>query len=132
MRSFDLVAFGDRDGTVTVNVQPAGQKPDDGPPPNDFTFGKVKKNKKKGTAKLTVNVPFPGVGALELAKSKKLKGDETRSAAEGSVKLKVRPKGKTKDKLAETGKAKVTAEVTYTPDGGDPNTKTKRIKLKRK
>ncbi|HSJ17720.1 MAG TPA: hypothetical protein VK920_06475 [Solirubrobacterales bacterium] len=130
VRSFDLVSFGDRDGTVTINVQPPGQEPDDGLPPNEFTFGKVKKNKKKGTAKLTVNVAW--AGDVELAKSKKLKGDEKRAAAEGSVKLKVRPKGKTKKRLAETGKAKVKTNVTFTPDGGDPNTKSKRVKLKRK
>jgi hypothetical protein len=129
VRSFDLVSFGDRDGTVTINVQPPGQPPDDGLPPNDFTFGKVKKNKKKGTAKLTVTVPFPGAGDLELAKSKKLKGDAKRAAAEGRVKLKVRPKGKTKKKLADKGKAKVTAVVTFTPDGGTPNTEDKKIKL---
>ena len=29
------------------------------PPSNDFSFGKVKRNKKKGTAKLTVRVPGP-------------------------------------------------------------------------
>ena len=32
-------------------------------------------------------------------------------------------------KLTRTGKAKVTAKVTYTPDGGDSNTKGERIKL---
>jgi hypothetical protein len=119
VRSFDEVAFGDEDGTVTVNVKA----------PNDFSFGKTKKNKKKGTAKLTVNVP--GAGDLELAKSKKLKGATKRADAEGSVKLKVKPKGKAKEKLADKGKVNVNAEVTFTPDGGDPNTKTKKIKLKR-
>jgi hypothetical protein len=32
-------------------------------------------------------------------------------------------------KLTRTGKAKVTAKVTYTPDGGDSNTEGERIKL---
>jgi len=122
----DELAFGSDRATVTVNVQPQGPGGGD----NDFTFGKVKKNAKKGTAKLTVNVP--GAGDVELAKSKKVKGAEKRARSEGSVKLAVKPKGKAKEKLADTGKAKVKAEVTYTPDGGDPSTKSKRVKLKLK
>jgi hypothetical protein len=41
----------------------------------------------------------------------------------------IKPKGKAKKKLNAKGKAKVTANVTYTPDGGDPNTQSKKIKL---
>jgi hypothetical protein len=117
---------------VTVNVQPegGGGGGGGGTGGNDFTFGKAKKNKKKGTAKLTVNVP--GAGDLELAQSKKVKGAQKRAPSEGSVKLAVKPKGKAKDKLADRGKAKVNAEVTYTPDGGDQRTKSKRIKLTRR
>jgi hypothetical protein len=100
------------------------------PPSNEFSFGKVKKNKRKGTAKLTVNVPGPG--ELELAKTKKVKADEERAEADGSEKLLVKAKGKSRKKLRKKGKAKVKAEVTYTPDGGDPNTQSKRIKLKLK
>jgi hypothetical protein len=77
-----------------------------------------------------VNVPGPG--GLELAKSRKVKGAEKRAASEGSVRLKVKPKGKAKEKLADEGKAKVRAAVTYTPDGGDPNTKSKKITLAKK
>jgi hypothetical protein len=46
---------------------------------NDFSFGKVQKNKRKGTAKLTVTVP--GTGELDLAKTKKVKPDEERPRA---------------------------------------------------
>jgi hypothetical protein len=45
----------------------------------------------------------------------------------------VRPRGKAKQKLNRKGKAKVKAEVTYTPTGGNPtivgNTDTKPVKL---
>jgi Tol biopolymer transport system component len=118
--SFDAVGFGTR-GTVTVNVQPAS---------NDFSFGKVKRNKRKGTAKLTVNVPGPG--ALELAGSGKVKAAAAQAGGQGSVKLNVKPKGKTKRKLADRGKAKLKAKVTFSPDNGDPRTKSKKVKLKRK
>jgi Ca2+-binding RTX toxin-like protein len=126
-------AVADQQGVDAINpdcetVSFAPQTPDGGTPPsNDFSFGKAKKNKRKGTAILTVSVP--GAGDLELAKSEKVKGDDERATAEGSVKLKLKPKGTAKRRLADRGKAKVKAEVTYAPDGGDPATKSKRIKL---
>jgi hypothetical protein len=94
---------------------------------NAFSFGKVKRNKEKGTAKLPVNVPGPG--ELDLAKTKKVKPAGTRVPAEGEVKLAIKPKGKAKKKLNKKGKARVRAEVTLTPDGGEPNTEDKKIKL---
>jgi lysophospholipase L1-like esterase len=100
------------------------------PPPNDFSFGEVKKNEKKGTAKLTVSVPGPG--ELDLAKTKKVKGDEEPAEAAGEEKLSMEARRKAKRKLAAKGKAKVKAKVTYTPDGGEPNTQTKRLKLVRR
>ena len=101
--------------------------PGDGTPSNEFSFGKVKKNKRKGTAKLTVIVP--GLGDLDLAKTKKVKPDEDLAEAAGKEKLSIKPKGKARKKLNKKGKAKVKAEVTYTPDGGTPNTEDKKIKL---
>jgi hypothetical protein len=41
-------------------------------------------------------------------------------------------KGNGKRKLKRTGKARVKADVAYMPDGGAPNTKRKRVKLKRR
>jgi hypothetical protein len=105
--------------------------PDDGSPPpdeaNDFSFGKVKRNKRKGSAKLTVNVP--GGGELELAKTTKVKPDEDLAEAAGKEKLSIKPRGKAKKKLNAKGKAKVKAEVTFAPNGGTPNTEDKKIKL---
>ena len=115
---------------------PAPPPPDcsgGGPPPNgdaisnEFSFGKVKKNRKRGTAKLTVNVP--GGGELELAKSKKVKAAGKRAEAPGDVRLPIKPKGKAKRKLNDRGKAKVKAAVTFTPDGGEPNIQSKRVRL---
>jgi Ca2+-binding RTX toxin-like protein len=129
-------ATADRQGVDTINPDcenvafaPA-DPPGGGVASNDFTFGKVKKNKKKGTAKLTVTVPGPG--DLELGKSKRVKGAEKRAAAEGDVKMKLKPKGSAKQRLADDGKARVKGVVTYTPDGGDPKTKTKRVTLARR
>jgi hypothetical protein len=116
--------------------EPGDGEPGDGEPgdgdadASDFTLGKVKKNKKKGTAKLTVkNLPDPGV--LELAKTKKVKGKE-KTADASKEKLPIKPKGKAKKKLNRTGKAKVKAEVAYTSDDGGTSTKSKKVKLKKR
>jgi len=121
-----IANVGDGSDIGAFEVQTPAPPPPPGPS-NEFTFGKVKKNKKKGTAKLTVNVPGPG--GLDLAKTKKVKADEERAEPEGAEKLLVKAKGKGRKKLRKRGKARVKAEVTYTPDGGEPNTQGKRIKL---
>jgi dipeptidyl aminopeptidase/acylaminoacyl peptidase len=121
IRSFDQVAFGDRAGTVTVNVLA---------PPNDFTFGLVKKNKRKGTAKISVHVPGPGDLALE--GTGRSKPDAERANAQGGVVMNLKPNAKGKRKLRKKGKLPVNATVTYTPDNGQPNTLQTQVKLKRK
>jgi hypothetical protein len=106
----------------------AGGLPLPSPPPaNDFGFGKVKKNKRKGTAKLTIKVP--GAGELDLAKTKTVKTDDESAEDAGKEKLSIKPRGKAKKKLNSKGKAKVKANVTFTPTGGSPNTEDKKIKL---
>jgi hypothetical protein len=99
-----------------------------GPPPsNDFRFAQAKKNRRQGTAKLAVVVPGPG--ELDLAKTRKVKPDAKTAEAAGREKLLIKPRRKAKRTLREEGKAKVKAVVTYTPDGGEPNTQTKRVRL---
>lgn len=104
----------------------------------NFSFGKLRRNKKRGTAKLTVTVPGPGTLALVgkgLVRQRPGVALRTTNAlaktvnAAGPVKLKIKPKGNKKRRLDSTGAANVKAKVTYTPTGGLPNTKTKRIKL---
>ncbi len=109
--------------------EPPGGPPATQEPENGFQFGALKRNKRKGTAKLTVLVP--GSGVVELAASQRLKSAERRADGHGAVRLAIRPRGGTKEKLADRGKAKVKARVTFTPDGGEPNTQSKRLKLKR-
>jgi hypothetical protein len=94
-------------------------------PSSQFKFGKLKRNKRNGTATLTVFVPDPG--KLKLAgrnlkpASKRVKGSR--------AKLPIRAKGKTRATLASKGQAKVKAAVTFKPTGGKPRTKRKRLKL---
>jgi hypothetical protein len=96
----------------------------------DFTFGQVKKNKRKGTARLYVNVPAPGDLALE--GTGRSKSDTERANSQGSVFLKVKPNAKGKRKLRHKGKLPVNAVVTYTEDNGQPETEATSVTLKLK
>jgi hypothetical protein len=97
---------------------------------NAISFGKVKLNKKKGTAKLPVTVPR--AGKLKLKKSSKVKGASTTATGAGTVNLMVKPLGKAKKDLKKRGKAKVKASVTFTAEVGEPATKSKKLTLKKK
>jgi hypothetical protein len=109
-------------------------------PLNTFSFGKLNRNKKKGTA--TVPVFVPGPGSLSLTgknvKTQRAAGGAAASLTvpgAGMVKLLVKPKGKLKKKLRKKGTARVRIRVTYTPTGdlpGVPNTQTEKIKLNKK
>src|SRR5262249_31702049 len=96
------------------------------------SFCTVKKNKKKGTATLRVKVDVPG--SLELAGKglKKVTEHVARRAPESTVKLSVKAKGKTKQKLNKKGKVKGNAAVTFTPSGGTPNRKSEGMELVKK
>jgi virginiamycin B lyase len=94
---------------------------------NAFTLAKPKLHKRKGTATLIARVPGPGRLVVE---GKRIKRRAKTAKGAGNVKLAVKPTGRTRRKLRKSGKAPVRAKVTYTPTGGDPNTKSKRVKLK--
>ena len=96
-------------------------------PSSDVSFCPVKRNERKGTSKLAVNVDGPG--KLELAKTTKVKGDEQTVEAAGTHELLVKPKGKAKRRLNKTGRATVEVRVIYTPTGGSPRTEGKSVKL---
>ncbi|MBK8293729.1 MAG: CehA/McbA family metallohydrolase [Solirubrobacterales bacterium] len=99
-------------------------------PSNKFSFGKVKLNKKKGTAKLQVKVP--GKGKVILAGSKKVKGQKNKSKKKSKITLTIKAKGKAAKALKKKGKTKIKAKVKFTPTGGKAKVKSKTIKLKRK
>jgi NHL repeat len=106
-------------------------------PSNAFSFGKLKRNRKRGTAVLSVSVPDGGtilLGGKGLVQQRPLgsaAASKTVSAA-GTVKLRIKSKGAKKRKLNHAGKVKVKAVVTFTPTGGDPNSQTKKITLIKK
>jgi len=102
-------------------------------PDNAFTFGGTTRNKKKGTATLTVNVPNPGE-LTGSGKDVKVAGAAVISrtvTAPGDVKLTIRAKGKRLRKLKDTGVVEVKPRITYTPTGGDASTQSRKLKLKK-
>ena len=84
-----------------------------------FAFGKATRNKSRGTATLTINLP--SAGNLTLATSKWVEGRRGLAEAAGKTRLLVRPTGEAMRKLRRTGRVEVKAEVTYRPAGGDPS-----------
>lgn len=92
-----------------------------------FELGKkAALNRKKGTAKLTVQVGGPGIVALAGKKVKKA----VKQTVGGTLKMPVVAKGATRTALLAKGKAKVLVKVTYTPTGGSPVTVAKKLTLR--
>jgi hypothetical protein len=101
-------------------------------PTNTFTLGATTHDKKKGTATLTLNLPNPGnlrgsgngvrvAGAAAISKA----------VGAGPAQLLIKAKGRKKRQLNQTGKVKLKVAVTYTPTGGDPGTRSLKVKLKK-
>jgi hypothetical protein len=97
-------------------------------PTNTFAFRKVARNN-KGTATVSVNVP--NAGALVVG-GKGVKRARKSVTAPGVVKLKIGAKGKQLRTLNERGKVKVAAKVTFTPTGGDPKARSKKLSLNKR
>ena len=103
---------------------PRGIAVDSGAPPVDF--GRLKRNKKRGTAKLTLEVPMAGTLSLTGTGLKALT-----AATEGpeEVTLALKPKGKARKKLARKGKRRFGLEVEFAPQDSTPNSSSKTVKL---
>jgi hypothetical protein len=106
------------------------------PESNSFSFGKLVRNKKKGTAMLPVTVPGRGRVALSGKGVKALPARASvATTAEGTVQLPIRAKGKVKKRLFASGKAKLRVSVTFTPTSDPaepPATQTIKLKLRKK
>jgi hypothetical protein len=112
-------------------------------PTNTLPEPSLKRNKKKGTAQLTVDLPNPGelrvgpAGAFSglasiAAKSGLIKPLTTPATAPGLATLTLRPTKATKRRLREKGKAKGSVTLSYTPSFGVTATRAVKVKLKRK
>jgi len=95
-------------------------------PDNEIKFGKLKRNTKKGTAKLFVTVPGPGTLVMV---GKQVKRVTKQVSKAGNVALPLKAKGNGLRKLAKEGDVKLTPKVTFTPVDGSALTATKKAKL---
>jgi hypothetical protein len=97
-------------------------------PSNEFTLGKIRRNRKKGRATITVNLAGPGKVALA-GKGVKRRQRSLATATGGLLKLTVIAKGKAANRLGDNGSVRVTPKVTFTPTGGAPATESRKLKL---
>jgi hypothetical protein len=94
-----------------------------------FTIGTLNRNKKKGSAVLTVNVPGSG---LLTAGGKGLKSISASPTGGDSVQLPLKASGKQRSKLATKGKVKLKVTLSWTPTGGVATTQPYKVKLRKK
>jgi hypothetical protein len=105
-------------------------------PDNNFKLASISRNKKKGTATLSYDLPNPGTLR---AKGSGAKVSFTSTGPIGGVRspdspsslLLIKATGAKRRTLNETGKVKLKLAVTYTPTGGDPKTIQQKLKLKK-
>src|SRR5262245_53145493 len=104
-------------------------------PTNTFSFGAVTRNRKRGTATITVTVPNAGdVTASGNGVKAAAAGAvvSKQAASPGDVQFLIKAKGQKKHKLFKTGKVKVKVRVTYTPTGGKSRKQSIKVKLRKR
>jgi hypothetical protein len=94
-----------------------------------FKLGKAKRNKRKGTAELVAEVGGPGTLTLS---GKRVRRTTKPAAAAGQIRLLVKPKGKVKRKLEDSGRAKVRLEVGFEPTGAPTAELSRKLTLKQR
>jgi hypothetical protein len=93
---------------------------------NRITLGKLKLNKKVGTATLAVKVPDAGILTVT---AKGLKKVVRPSKGAATLHLPIKPVGRTKKALAKSGKAKLALSLTFAPSGGTAKPTSKTVHL---
>jgi PKD repeat protein len=96
---------------------------------NHFTIGKLKRNRKTGTATLTIAIPEPGT---IVASGKGIKRATLRAAKGGSVKVPLKAVGKGLKRLGAKGKLKAKLKIAYSPVGGDTSIQHHGVTLQKK
>jgi hypothetical protein len=96
------------------------------PVSNLFTIGKVGLNRRRGTATLKVEVPGPGLVAVDGAVPQ-----QRQAEAAGRVALPVVPKPKARRILNRRGSVRLKLTVTFVPRGGLPNSRDFSLRLKK-
>jgi hypothetical protein len=101
-----------------------------GTPDNTFKRGKIKRNKRKGTATVAVTVPGPGV--LKVLKKSATYGSTVSVPAAGTYNLTIKPRKSAANKLRRKRKVKASASIGYTPTGGFASSQKLKLTFKKK
>jgi hypothetical protein len=96
---------------------------------NFFTIGKLKKNRRKGTATLAVTIPEPGTLVVS---GRGIRRATLRSDKGATLRVPLKGAGKGLKRLNRKGKLKSKLKLVYSPVGGDPNSQQRRIALSKK
>ncbi len=94
---------------------------------NEFRIRKLKLNRRKGTATLTVIVPEPG--SLK-ATGRGVRKARAATATGGSLKLRLRASRKGLKRLRTKGKLKARLRIAYSPVGGDTSVRHRKVTLR--
>jgi hypothetical protein len=101
-----------------------------------FSFSKLTRNRKRGTARLVLKVPGPGT--VRLTQRATVRGARVARSHEGpgQIAVPIRARGKAKRELdrarkGTTVRVDVPVRITYRPKGGEQRTKSKRVQLVR-
>ena len=94
--------------------------------PGNFKVGKLTRKRKKGTAKLSVEVDGPGTLTIS---GKGIEKTTVHPTREGVVKLPIKAVGKALKTLNKTGELKTQAKISFAPEGGPANVQQKSVKL---
>lgn len=95
--------------------------------PNRVSLGELRRDRRRGTAKLTVRVTGPG--RVRLLGTAKVRAASRRAKGPGRLVLPVRPKREAKRQLRERGRVTVRLRVRYRPAEGEPRSARRRARL---
>jgi len=99
-------------------------------PDNAFTIAPITRDRKRGTASMTVTTSNPGVVAVG---GKGMKKRPSKSlAVAGTVTFGVAAVGNARHRLGRKGRTVLPIHITFSPTGGDPTTQSINVKLKMK
>jgi hypothetical protein len=98
-------------------------------PDNSFTFTSITRDRKRGTASVTVDVSNPGVVAIAGKGTKKRAARNL--AVAGPVTFSVATTGNAKHRLERKGRLLVPVHVTFFPTNGDPAVQSVNLKLRK-
>lgn len=128
-------------GTATAPISgagvPEGGGAAGGEPSNNFRLGRVRLDRRHGTARLAVWLPGPGSvrlagkGIVPLSPGTRRPATAERTGSRrGTIFLTIGAGGGKRDALLARGWVRVLAKVSYVPSGGSRRTKTRSLRLR--